>query len=223
MTKACVVEFIDVGFSYPDRGSLFENLSLKFESGAFYSITGPSGSGKSTLLKLINQMETPRSGEIRFDGKPLQAFHPPALRRSILYVQQVPTAIGGSIRENLLLPFSFKSNRDIKKPDDHRLKALLSSFRLDGITLEASARDLSVGELQRICFIRGLLLDPRVVLLDEPTSALDEDSAKIVETRAQRLCEASGQTILMVNHRKVDFEFVTPIMLKLEDGKVQRV
>jgi putative ABC transport system ATP-binding protein len=144
------------------------------------------------------------------------------LRRSILYVQQTPTAIEGTVRENLLLPFSYKSNRELKKPDDGRLTELLSDFRLDSVTLENSAQDLSVGELQRVCFVRGLLLDPKVVLLDEPTSALDEESAKIVESRAEQLCAEMGRTIIMVSHRKFEPAKIEPVILALRDGTVHR-
>lgn len=57
-----------------------------------------------------------------------------------------------------MLPFTFKNNQDLTRPDDDRLKALLNDFLLTSVSLDDNAQTLSVGQLQRLCFIRGLLL-----------------------------------------------------------------
>jgi ABC-type multidrug transport system fused ATPase/permease subunit len=106
-----VIEFAKLKFSFSDTRVLFENLSLKLNSGSFYLIRGPSGSGKSTFLRLINRLEEPSAGDIFFNSRRLASYSPPLLRRSILYIQQTPTAIDGTVRQNLLLGFTFKNNR----------------------------------------------------------------------------------------------------------------
>jgi putative ABC transport system ATP-binding protein len=192
-----IIEFSKVTFSFSDTEALFDNLSLKLNAGNFYLIRGPSGSGKSTFLRLINRLEEVSEGTVLFNGKPLTSYRPPMLRRSILYIQQTPTPFDGTVRQNLLLAFTFKNNRDRIPPDDTSLKAHLENFLLTDLSLETNAQTLSVGQLQRLCLIRGLMLDPKVVLLDEPASALDEKSSRIVEQTAERLCAKSGLTVLI--------------------------
>ncbi len=213
-----MIEFSEVGFSYAGGKDLFRNFSLQLAGGTFYLVRGPSGSGKSTLLRLINRLEEPSHGHLMYEGRQLTSYSPPLLRRSILYVQQTPTSVDATVRENLLLAFSFKNNRDLKPPDDDELRSLLDRFLLHDISLDTHALTLSVGQLQRLCFLRGLLLNPKVLLLDEPASALDEVSARIVEETAERLCSESGLTVLMVSHRRFESRFVKPKVLEIGDG-----
>jgi len=183
-------------------------------------IQGPSGSGKSTLLRLINRLEEPSAGRIFFKGRPLTSFHPPLLRRSIILIQQAPTVLDGTIRDNLLLPFTFKNNRDLVRPGEAELNRLLEDFLLQGLNLDDHAQTLSGGQLQRLCFIRGLLLKPEVLLLDEPTSALDQESAEIVESVTRRLIRESGLTVILVSHKRVDLEDLAPVIFKVTAGRV---
>jgi putative ABC transport system ATP-binding protein len=218
-----VIEFSNVVFSFSNRKTLFQDLSFNIDPGRFYLISGPSGSGKSTLLRLINRLEEPTSGNIFFNGRRLSEFSPPVLRRSILYIQQTPTAMDNTVRQNLLLGFSFKNNRDLPVPGDAVLQTHLNNFLLNDVKLETHAQTLSVGQLQRLCFIRGLLLDPEVLLLDEPASALDEESSRIVEETAERLCVESGLTVLMVSHRKFKPRQATCIFLQVANGRVEEI
>jgi ABC-type proline/glycine betaine transport system ATPase subunit len=134
--ETALISFEGVSFSFPNDKILFEDLNLKFKRGAFYLIQGSSGAGKSTLLRLITRLDEPTAGEILFKDKRLSSYHPPMLRRSILYIQQTPTAIDASTRENLLLPFGLKNNRDLKRPDDSHLRELLSNFILEDVEKE---------------------------------------------------------------------------------------
>ena len=184
-------------------------------------IKGRSGTGKSSLLRLMNRLEDPREGEVRYKGRAYASYDPEMIRSTILYVQQTPIVINGSIKDNLMLPFTFRINRKKTRPDDNTLLKLMDEFHLGNIRLDGSAGHLSVGQSQRICLIRGLLLSPEVILLDEPTSALDDESCRIVESSVVRLCRESGTTVIMVNHRKFDPEEITPRIYSLADGGIR--
>lgn len=215
-----IIEFKNVSFGYPGSKTLFEDASIAFKKGRFYVIAGPSGCGKSTFLRLANLLEASTSGEIRFKGRLVTAYDPTALRQSILYIQQVPQVVDGSVRDNLLLPFTFIRNKDIPRPDDSQLKALMQRLLLLDVGLDDSAKELSTGQQQRICFIRGLFLSPEVVLLDEPTSALDADSCRMVQEMAENLCRERGITILMVSHREMETCSLESVCLTVAHGKV---
>jgi putative ABC transport system ATP-binding protein len=218
-----VIEIEGLDFAYPGGRTVFKNLSLKFDEGRFYLIRGASGAGKSTLLRLLIRLEEADRGDIRFKGRRLVDFPPERLRREILYVQQTPTVTTGTVRGNLLLPFRFRANGDLTPPDDQKLSERLQKFLLNDVGLRTDAKSLSVGQLQRLCLIRGLLLAPRVVLLDEPASALDETSRRVVEETAERLCTKDGLTVLMVSHRQFKPVSVKPVTLRISQASLERI
>lgn len=221
MNENSFIDFHGVTFGFPDQATLFTDLSLSIRKGALYLIKGPSGAGKTTFLRLMNRLEEPNSGEIRFKGKPLGDYNPPQLRHSVLYIQQTPAVMDGSVQENLLLPFSFKHNQHLKKPDQQELENLLRSVHLHDLELNEHAMNLSVGQLQRICLIRGILLSPEVLLLDEPVSALDRDSAFAVNALLERLNTESGLTLLIITHKSYTPERAEPRYLMVSNGRIE--
>ena len=221
MDKTNIIDFSGVTFGFPEQATLFTNLSLSIQKGAFYLIKGPSGAGKTTFLRLINRLEEPVSGIIRFKGKPLDAYPPPQLRHSLLLIQQTPTVVDGSVEENLLLPFSFKNNSHLKRPRREKIEHLLAEVHLQDVRMNDHAMTLSVGQIQRLCLVRGLLLSPEILLLDEPTSALDRESAFAVTTLLERLNVESGLTVLAVTHKKQDRGNVTYRGLEVHHGHVE--
>ena len=216
-----VIEFRDVTFAFSPQPPLLRGLTLSIQKGAFYLIRGASGVGKSTFLRLFNRLEEPVSGEIRYRDKPLTAYRPPRLRRSVLYIQQTPAVVDGTVEENLLLPFTFKVNQHRQKPGPEKVKGLLDAVHLGDVALKDHAQTLSVGQLQRICLLRGILLDPDVLLLDEPTSALDNDSASAVTALLERLNLESHLTVLSATHNARGGRHVSYRYLEIRDGRVE--
>lgn len=207
-----------VSFAYPDGPTILHEASLTMEAGSYALVRGPSGAGKSTLLRLLCLLEEPQSGKILFKGRPTMDMPPASLRRAVAYVQQMPTLLEGSVRDNLLLPFSYKANEGVPRPSDKELRDHLSSFLLDCFDLETRADTLSVGQSQRVCLIRSLLLNPEVILMDEPTASLDADSARVVLGKAKEL-NAQGMTVIMISHSEVDPPGVTHT-IRLDDKKL---
>jgi putative ABC transport system ATP-binding protein len=189
-----------VSFAYLQKPPVLENITLTLAAGSFTWLRGPSGSGKSTFLRLLCRLLEPSEGEIYFAGRPLAQIDPPSLRRQVVYLHQTPVVLDASLRENLLLPFSFRLNQDLVPPEDQVLSLRLQEFLLQGVTLETPAGSLSVGQKQRLCLLRAMLLGPAVLLLDEPVAALDKESAGVVLDMVKRLHREQGVTILMVAH-----------------------
>jgi len=195
-----ILEIDRLSFSYPPSKLIFENVSASVGQRSFTLIRGASGSGKSTLLRLLCRLELPDSGEIRYRGTPIQSIDPPELRRKVCYVQQTPALIDAAVKDNLLLPYTFKRNRNRQKPSDELLNTRLTQFHLEGIELGQPALDLSVGQKQRLCLLRAMLIGPDLLLLDEPTSALDPESESMVFELTETLNRREGVSILMVTH-----------------------
>lgn len=200
----------DISLQYNQKASLFQNVNLTIESGEFVIITGPSGGGKSSLLRLINRLQEPTSGTILIDDKPLTDYDVTQIRRQIGYVQQTPTVLDDTVRNNLLLPFTFKTANDIAKPNDTTLQEKLSAYLLEDISLDDRAIELSVGQKQRLALIRTLLVNPKILLCDEPTSALDPESKTIVERELEHINQTAQVTIILVTHIDFSPQHITP-------------
>lgn len=194
-----ILEFRNVYFKWAEGLSL-QNINIRIKKGSFTLITGPSGSGKSTVLRLACRLEEPEKGALLYDGELFDTIPPPKLRQKVALIQQTPTVIEGSVRENLLLPYSFEVNKNIPKPEDKLLKEKLKELYLNA-DLNKEAYALSVGQKQRLCILRTLLLEPDILLMDEPTSALDQESKEIVEKILEET-NKKGTTIIMVSHSK---------------------
>lgn len=208
-----------VTFAYPDGPTVLQDASLAVRDGDYLLVRGPSGAGKSTLLRLLCRLEEPQSGTIFFDGAPVETMAPAELRRTVAYVQQTPNLLPGTVRENLLLPFSFKANAGTAPPDDQALTQWLASFLLDGISLDSRGNGLSVGQSQRVCLIRSLLLGPRVLLLDEPTASLDAESARVVLDKAAQY-NRNGVTVIMISHSETVPDGVSRIV-RIADRRLE--
>ena len=171
----------------PDGRQLAEKLSIAVPAGKRLLISGGSGAGKSTLLRAIAGIWPYGTGEISLPTGWRTMFLPQrpylplgSLRRAIYYPQPVP--------ENI----------------DDNLAGLLERFGLQNLagqldTVDDWSRILSLGEQQRLAFIRILLLRPDIVFLDESTSALDEPrEAQAYEILHQLL---PHMAVVSVGHR----------------------
>ncbi len=212
-----VLEFKNVNFSWPDGNGL-NDVSFAVPAGQFVLISGPSGAGKSTLLRLAVRLEEASHGTILLRGTSIDTFYPPELHSKIGFVQQTPIILPGSVRANLLMPFTLQIRKNSVLPDDKNLMEWMEKLALDRVSLDTQADSLSVGQRQRICLIRTVLTKPDVICFDEPTSSLDHESRVRVEDVAEDLA-GQGIAILMVNH--TSYHPKCPHMhITVADGKV---
>ena len=141
------------------------------------------------------------------------------LRSRICYLQQTPVVLDASVRDNLLLPYTFTLRSAMPRPGDGVLRSRLDELLLGDVDLEHNALDLSVGQKQRLCLARALLTRPEVLLLDEPVSALDPGSRSMVEQITELCNREQGLTIVLVSHHDYEPDNVpAPVFVTL-DGK----
>lgn len=178
-------------------------------------INGKSGAGKSTLLKLLNNLITPDSGEIYYNGDNIMDISPVILRRKITMQSQFPVIYNDTIRDNLNIGFKL---RDISDASDESLKEVLKIVKLDK-DLETDAKTLSGGEKTRLAIARLFLLNPEVILLDEPGASLDyETELEIIKNAVQSVREKNVKLII-VSHTETASKFADEI-ITFENGKV---
>ena len=189
-----LLELSNISYVANDK-SIIRDVSLSVNQGDYITIVGPSGSGKSTLLKLCSDLISPTSGTITYNGRPLTAIDPESYRKEVGYCFQRPYLFSKTVRRNILFPYDIRG----MKPDMERIKYLFGLLHMPMEYLERRNDELSGGEMQRICLIRSLIFEPKVLLLDEVTSALDSVNTSIVEQVIDEL-HNKGMTIVSITH-----------------------
>ena len=169
---------------------------LQIQKEKITCIIGESGSGKSTLLRMLNDLQSPTSGTIKYNGKLISDYPPIQLRRDVVMLGQTPPIFDGTIKDNLLMGLRLSEK---PFPNDDILQSALKVVRLEK-SLEDNADSLSGGEKQRLAFARIVLMDPPVYLLDEPTSALDSDTERRVMKQFTTLAREKNKTVIFITH-----------------------
>ena len=216
-----LLQLSDVGLSDPlGRHQLLERISFTVNKGDRYCIIGPSGSGKTTLLRLINRLQDPTTGSILFQSQPLKQFPVIDLRRQIVLVPQEPKLLGMTVQDALVYPLRLQ-----KLPSteiNQRREYWRSQLSIPDDWLERNELQLSLGQRQLISIVRGLMMQPKLLLLDEPTSALDRDKALQLIKVLKTITQEAKTTIIMVNHQLELVEQFRKQVLKLNKGKLEQ-
>jgi tungstate transport system ATP-binding protein len=170
---------------------------LDIHRGEVLGVVGPSGAGKSTLLRLLNFIESPSAGTLRFLGNQFDATQsaPLELRRRVTMVFQRPVLLKSSVWDNVRYGLWLRGESDAADRVGKALEqvGLTAMARQDG-------RTLSGGELQRVALARAMVLRPDVLLLDEPTANLDPYNVGLIEGILTNLNRERGITIVVVTH-----------------------
>ena len=195
------IEAEDVEFRYGDMEDMvLRGVSLKVDAGEFVAITGPSGGGKTTLLKVLIGLLRPTSGQIRYDGKPLDILGASALREQIGVVMQDDVLLSGSLAQNITF---FDAQPDLEHMAQcARLAGIDEDIRRFPMAYNTLVGDmgtvLSGGQRQRLLLARALYRRPRILFMDEGTSSLDTDKEREVNANLK----AMKMTRIVIAHRK---------------------
>ena len=194
------VELKNVTFGYSRLGNAnVTDFSMHLKPGQRIAIVGPSGCGKSTISKLITGLYQPWSGEILFDGKPIQEIPRNVFTGSVAMVDQDIVLFEDTISNNIrmwdesIAEFEMiLAARDAQMHED----ILQRPGGYQGKLIE-NGKDLSGGQRQRLEIARVLAQDPSVILLDEATSALDAKT----EYELVKAIKDRGISCIVVAHR----------------------
>ena len=214
-----LIELVDLNQRYGSRTTL-KGVSLSIEKGEILAVIGPTGAGKTTLLRLIDQLDTPASGKVLFDGREVTPRLRTKVRRRISMVLQKPVVFDASVYDNVAYPLRLRSVDKKAIPD--KVNAMLKTVGLDGYQ-KRKARTLSGGETQKVALARALITDPQALLLDEPTANLDPVSLNAIEELILRSNRDNEMAIVVATHEMAQGQRLADRIAVMMNGELIQV
>ena len=198
---------------------ILDDINLKVSASSSLAVIGPSGSGKSTLLGILAGLDSPTSGEIYINQKPLHNLSEDARAKirkdSVAFVfQNFELLAGLNALENVMLPIELKGKKNARDIAESYLKKVGMQNRLTHYP-----QQLSGGEQQRVAIARAFACEADVLFCDEPTGNLDSSNSELIANLIFDTFVESSSALVIVTH---DISLANRCDQKIElvDGKV---
>jgi ATP-binding cassette subfamily B protein len=208
-----------VSFSYQESDALTD-VSFTIKPHQTIGIIGGTGSGKSTLVNLIPRFYEAQKGRITIKDQDIKDYTFAALRKMIGFVPQAATLFSGTIRENLLWGNKEASEEDIQKAlEISQAKEIVDKMK-EGLDtrIEASGKNVSGGQRQRLTIARALVRQPEILILDDSASALDFAT----DAKLRRALKTLDTTTIIVSQRVSALRHADAIIV-LDHGAVSAI
>ncbi|GAA2238537.1 ABC transporter ATP-binding protein [Herbiconiux moechotypicola] len=204
-----------------------DELDLLIPGDGRLGVVGESGSGKSTLGRMLVGLETPTTGQVLVNGKPLAGILKSAtsrrwFRRAVQYVSQDSVGTfepGRKVFESVTF-----AARYLRRPSETGLRdaldEMLHRFALDPAVLQRYPGQLSGGQRQRLSVIRSLLVEPEMLICDEVTSALDVSVQARVLNALKQPTGGHRPGLVFITHGLPACAFVTDTMAVMHRGRI---
>jgi branched-chain amino acid transport system ATP-binding protein len=219
MAATAPILVLDGVFAGYGKMTILNGTSARIRRGAITTVIGPNGAGKSTMFKTIFGLLPVRGGTIAFDGRDTTNFSPrQMLDVGVVYVPQGRNIFSElSVRHNLELGgVALADQRNLPG----RLDAIMRRFPMLKEKGEAQASTLSGGQQKMLEVARGLLLDPKLILIDEPSIGLSPLMVQEVFTLLRALRD-KGVTIVLVEQNAKQALQMSDYGLVLEQGQTR--
>ena len=196
-----------------------DDINLEIKDGEFISMVGPSGCGKTTTLRLIAGLETPTSGEIYFDGRPVSRV-PPGKRNVAMVFQSYAIYPHMTVLDNIAFPLEA---RGVAKKERVKMAQEAAEFVRIEELLNRKPAQLSGGQRQRVALARAIVRQPSVYLMDEPLSNLDAKLRVFMRAELKRMHQKLKVTTIYVTHDQVEAMAMSDRVAVMNEGILQQV
>ena len=196
--------------------TIFSAINIEISKGEIVALLGPSGCGKSTLLRMICGLESVEEGSISFSDAEETVIDTEIknIRQSVGLIFQKPVLFPHlNVAGNIILGMS--------KPPSRKLRYEVTEKYLEDVGLSGfsthSVETLSGGEAQRVCLVRALISEPKLLLLDEPFSSLDVKSRRKIAIETKQILKKKGISALHVTHDPEEAKLISDRVIKWQD------
>lgn len=213
------IVFDHVSFAYPNEEATLKDISFSIASGQMVGVVGATGSGKSTLAQLIPRLFDPQEGTITIGGKDLKSLSKKTLKNNISIVLQKAILFSGTIAENLRQGNSRADFDAMQKAAGIAQAREFIDRMEDGYNskVEERGNNFSGGQKQRMSIARGVISNPKILILDDSTSALDAKSEKLVQEALNK--DLHGTTTIIIA-QKISSVVKADTILVLDNGRL---
>ena len=214
------IVFDKVSFTYPhDTEPTLKELSFEIEPGQMVGVVGATGAGKSTLAQLIPRLFDPQEGSVFIGGRNVKDINQKTLRQTVSIVLQKAILFSGTIADNLRQGAPQASLEAMERAAGiAQAKEFID--RLDETyesEVEERGNNFSGGQKQRMSIARGVIGQPKVLVLDDSTSALDAKSEKLVQEALNH--DLKGTTTVIIA-QKISSVVKADKILVLDEGRL---
>ena len=214
------VTFDHVSFRYPgDDADTLKDISFSIQPGEMVGIVGATGAGKSTLAQLIPRLFDPTEGKVEVGGVDLRQVNEKSLRHTVSFVLQKAILFSGTIAQNLRQGKKDASEKEMEHASaiaqaQEFIEKLADRYEAP---VEERSSNFSGGQKQRLSITRGVIGDPKILILDDSTSALDARSEKLVREALAK--ELKGTTTIVIA-QKIASVVKADRILVLDEGRL---
>lgn len=193
-----------------------DKVDLKVMPGEIHALLGENGAGKSTLVKIISGVLRADSGDILWQGEPVNIPSPKAARTLGIGMvfQHFSLFEAMTVAENIELAMDHSGRR---RTLEAKIEEMAEKYGLP-LQPRRHVHTLSVGEKQRIEIIRALLLNPKLLIMDEPTSVLTPQEAETLFKTLRQLAK-EGVSILFISHKLAEIKALCHTATILRGGR----
>ena len=207
-----------------DNFTAVDDLCLTIDDRGFVTLLGPSGCGKTTTLRMIAGLETPTSGRILIDGKPVfdsaKGVNVPPNKRDIGFLfQNYALWPHMTVYENIA--FGLDMLKWDKARVRRRVDELLALLKITQFEKRYPS-ELSGGQQQRVAIARTLAPSPKVLFMDEPLSNLDAKLRQEMRTELKRLHSDTNSTFVYVTHDQLEAMTLSTQVCLMDNGVLQQ-
>ncbi|NCV44803.1 MAG: ABC transporter ATP-binding protein, partial [Actinobacteria bacterium] len=212
------VTFKSYGYEIP----AVKNVDFHLNDGEVVGVVGESGSGKSTLARVLAGLQIPTTGQVLYQGEPIQKgniTYPGEMRKAVQMVFQDPySSLNPRMRVlNAVVEAIVQHQTKDKKAAEEIALKLLKRMGISEVDSRKYPNSLSGGQRQRVSVARALSAQPKVLIADEPTSAIDQSAqSQLLELFTELIKD--GLSIILISHDLGVIRYLSDRVYVMESG-----
>ena len=218
MDKKVLVKLEDISKNFNGK-DVIKNINLDIYEGEFITLLGPSGCGKTTILRIISGLESASSGKIYIDGVDVTNVNSARSEVNTIF-QNFALFPKMTVFDNIAFGLKIKkvNSEEIKS----RVNKVIKLVKLEGFENRYPS-ELSGGQQQRVAIARGIIMNPKVLLLDESLCSLDLKLKKNMQVELKRIQKKLGITFIYVTHAQDEALSMSDWIAIINNGVIEQL